>query len=30
MDTFISGSPPVKTLISFAASVEFGRALNGL
>jgi tetratricopeptide (TPR) repeat protein len=30
MDTFISGSPPVKTLISYAASVEFGRALNGL
>jgi tetratricopeptide (TPR) repeat protein len=30
MDTFIAGAPPVKTLISFAASVEFGRALNGL
>ena len=30
MDTFISGAPPVKTLISFAASVEFGRVLNGL
>ena len=30
MDTFISGAPPVKTLISYAASVEFGRVLNGL
>jgi len=29
LDTFIAGAPPVRTLVGFAVTSQFGKALRG-